>query len=341
MGNSIRPATQRQASIAKQVQAADTHHFFSLLTSPELRDVVEDQLPEHRERHYPPTLTLSMFLGQVMSDDGSCQNAVNQHNINRALLGLSPLSSNTGGYCTARKRLPVEMVRTLAQETGRLLDAHTPESWLWKNRYVKLVDGTTVSLADTEDNQAHYPQHCNQAEGAGFPLARLVGVISLSTGALLTAAMGPYRGKGTGEHGLFRELRDTFTAGDLMLADSYYCSYFLIADMQERGVDVVFEQHGARQTDFKRGTKLGKRDHLVNWSKPSRPAWMSLEEYTGYPERLQVREMKVRGKNPGDDAVEAQGGTQKRIGTAICPALACRGRSEKHQDNARDGGLEV
>ena len=50
---------------------------------------------------------------------------------------------------------------------------------MWKNRHVKLVDGTTVSLADTEDNRAHYPQHGNQAEGVGFPLARLVGVISL------------------------------------------------------------------------------------------------------------------------------------------------------------------
>ena len=296
MWNCNRPVVQRQQCIAKQAQAADANRFFNLLTSPELLDVVEAQLPEHRERDYPPTMTLSMFLGQVMSADGSCQNAVNELNVNRALIGLSPLSSDTGGYCTARKRLPLEMVRVLAQETGRLLGAHTPVGWLWKGRHVKLVDGTTVSLADSEDNQAHYPQHGNQAEGAGFPLARLVGVISLATGAVLTAAMGPYQGKGTGEHGLFRELREVFAAGDLMLADSYYCSYFLIVDMLARGVDVVFEQHGARQTDFRRGEKLGERDHLVNWSKPPRPAWMSPEAYKAYPDKLQVRETKVRKK---------------------------------------------
>lgn len=296
MGNCSRPAVQRQQCIAKQAQAADANRFFNLLTSPELLDVVEAQLPEHRERDYPPTMTLSMFLGQVMSADGSCQNAVNELNVNRALIGLSPLSSDTGGYCTARKRLPLEMVRVLAEETGRLLGAHTPAGWLWKGRHVKLVDGTTVSLADSEDNQAHYPQHGNQAEGGGFPLARLVGVISLATGAVLTAAMGPYQGKGTGEHGLFRELREVFVPGDLMLADSYYCSYFLIAAMLARGVDVVFEQHGARQTDFRRGEKLGQRDHLVNWSKPPRPAWMSPEAYKAYPDKLQVREMKVRKK---------------------------------------------
>ena len=129
MGNCNRPAVQRQQCIAKQVQTADANRFFDLLSGPELRDVVEAQLPEHRERDYPPTLTLSMFLGQVMSADGSCQNAVNELNVNRGLMGLSPLSGDTGGYCTARKRLPLEMVQVLAQETGRLLGTHTPAGW--------------------------------------------------------------------------------------------------------------------------------------------------------------------------------------------------------------------
>ena len=140
-----------------------------------------------------------------MSADGSCQNAVNEHNVNRVVNGLPALSLETGGYCTARKQLPQGLVQTLVQETDRRLDANVPESWLWKNRLVKLVDGATVSLADTEDNRAHYPQHGDQAEGAGFPLARLVGVISLVSGALLGATLGPCQGKGTGEHGLFRE----------------------------------------------------------------------------------------------------------------------------------------
>ena len=94
-------------------------------------------------------------------------------------------------------------------------DTHVPESWLWKNRHAKSADGTTVNLVDTEDNRAHYPQHGNQAEGVNFPLARLVGVISLASGALLGAALGPCQSKGTGEYGLFRELHAVFVAGDL------------------------------------------------------------------------------------------------------------------------------
>ena len=103
------------------------------------------------------------------------------------------------------------------------------------------------------------------------------------------AAIGPYQGKGTGEHGLFRGLRRCFVEGDVMLADGYFCSYFLIADMLRRGVDVLFEQHGARITDFRRGERLGTRDHLVWWSKPARPDWMSVQEYRSYPDEIKVR----------------------------------------------------
>jgi len=296
MINCNRPTVQRQHCIVKQVKKTDANSFFNLLTGPEILDLVEAQLPEHRESKYPPTLALSMFLGQVMSADSSCQKAVNEANINRLFSELSPASSSTGGYCIARQRLPVAMVKGLAEQTGERLSQHTPGGWLWRGRHVKLVDGTTTVMPDTEDNQLHYPQHGNQAVGVGFPLARLVGILSLSTGAVLAAAMAPNKGKGTGEHGLFREIKDVFTEGDIMLGDSYYCSYFLIADQQRRGVDVVFEQHGARRTDFRCGEKLGARDHVVTWSKPVRPGWMSQEDYARYPDELRMREVKVSKK---------------------------------------------
>jgi hypothetical protein len=291
-----RPSLPQQRRLAKQAQKIDANHFFNLLTGPQLLEAVEAQLPEHRERHYPPTLTLAMFLGQVMSADGSCQNAVNEALVNRLLSGMVVGSANTGGYCIARQRLPQEMVSALASEVAALLGTHTPTGWLWRGRHVKLVDGTTVSMPDTEANQARFPQHGGQAAGVGFPLVRIVGVISLSHGALLDAAMGAYQGKGTGEHGLFRGLTEAFVEGDVMLADGYYCSYFLIAEMQARGVDVLFEQHGARHTDFRTGEKLGARDHRVQWSRPARPNWMSREEYHGYPKQITVREAKVGKK---------------------------------------------
>ena len=295
--NFIPQSAQQQRRVAQQVQQVDANHFFNLLTGPEFLATVEAQLPAHRERQYPPTMTLAMFLGQVMSADGSCQNAVDEAAVSRLLSGLPTGSVNTSGYCSARQRLPQEMVCTLARQTGELLGTQTPPGWLWQGRHVKLVDGTTVVMPDTEENQARYPQHGNQATGVGFPLARLVGVVSLADGAVLDVAMGPYQGKGSGEYGLFRQLKDAFVEGDVMLADGYYCSYFLIADLLARGVDVLFEQHGARHTDFRKGERLGTRDHRVHWTRPAaRPDWMSLEEYRRYPREITVREVKVGKK---------------------------------------------
>ena len=284
---------QRQTRIRRRAKAAQAVEFFNLLTSAQLLATTEALLPEHRERLYPPTVALSMFMRQVLQADGSCQKAVNGWAAQRAADGLSACSVRTGGYCRARQRLPLQMVSTLARETGRLLSQKALEPWLWRGRVVKLVDGTGISMPDTPQNQAVYPQPNTQAPGVGFPLARLVMVICLATGAALDAAIGPHSGKGTGELGLVRRLLKGFRPGDVMLADALYCNYFLIAALMAAGVDVLFEQNGSRITDFRRGQSLGTRDHIVHWPKPARPQWMTPEQYAGLPDELTVREVKV------------------------------------------------
>lgn len=291
-----RRSLRQQRQIGNHLKQVDANHFFNLLTSPRLLEQVEAHLPEHRERKFTPTVTLAMFLGQVMSADGSCQSAVDEALVRRLLSGLKPGSASTSAYCQARGRLPETMLSTLARGTAALLQQSTARGWLWRGRHVKLVDGTTASMADTVENQASFPQPSQQVAGAGFPLARLVGVISLAHGAVLDVAMAAYQGKGTGEHALFRRLIDCFVAGDVMLADGYYCSYFLIAEMQRRAVDVLFEQHAARVSDFRRGERLGVRDHRVSWPKPPRPEWMSLTDYRAYADEITVREVKVGKK---------------------------------------------
>jgi hypothetical protein len=285
---------QRQRHAGRRMRATEAVEFFNVLTSPELLETIEALLPEYRERLYPPTVVLSIFMRQVLEADGSCQKAVNGWAAQRAADGLAPCSVRTGGYCRARQRLPLEMVSTLARETGRLLSEKALAQWLWRGRAVKLVDGTGISMPDTEENQACYPQPSSQAPGVGFPQARLVMVICLASGAALDMAVGPYSGKGSGELGLVRAMLDGFSAGDVMLADALYCNYFLMATLMGAGVDVLFEQNGSRITDFRRGQAVGTRDHLVYWPKPAaRPEWMTPEQYAQFPDELRVREVKV------------------------------------------------
>ena len=162
-----------------------------------------------------------------------------------------------------------------------------------------MVDGTTVGLPDTKANQAQYPQSRSQEPGLGFPLCRLAGMVCLGSGALLDAAIGPYRGKGGDERALLRTMLDTLKCGDVLLGDAYFATYFLFCELAARGVDAVFEQHSGRQrtTDFRRGQRLGSRDHLIELQKPRvKPDWMSQAEYEQAPSSVTVRELRVAGK---------------------------------------------
>lgn len=289
----------QQQKIQKYTKETNSHTFFNLLTSPELLASVEELLPEHRERLYPPTETLSMFLAQGMNQDRSCQKAVNDAAIQRIAAGLPAISTTTGGYCQARQRLPLEMVSELVCRTGELIDKQMPAHWRWRGKRVHLIDGTTITMPDTTKNQAVYPQQSCQKPGLGFPICRLVGVICLASGAVLNASIGPFKGKGSDEQSLLRNMLGTFNTGDLILGDAYYGTYFLLASLQAKGVDAVFEQMGARKrvADFKTGKQLGAEDHLVELKKPKKkPDWMEQSQYDESPETLIIRELKVKGK---------------------------------------------
>lgn len=129
--------------------------------------------------------------------------------------------ATTGSYCRARQRLPLGLIVSLIGRVAERLFQRLSKEHLWYGRRVKIVDGTTVSMPDTAANQARFPQLRSQKAGLGFPIARLVGVFCWSTGALITHATGPCKGKDTSELGLLRGLLEHFSAGELVLADRY------------------------------------------------------------------------------------------------------------------------
>ena len=156
----------------------------------------------------------------------------------------------------------------------------------------------------------------SQKPGAGFPILRLVALLGLATGAALGAAMGPYAGKETGETALLRALLDQLRAGDVLVADRYYCSYWMVARAQALGVDVVFRMHQLRHDDFRRGRRLGAADPIVTGAKPQRPQWMDAATYAALPDTRTVRELRVTVNKPGYRVKELV------VATTLCEAAA-------------------
>jgi hypothetical protein len=247
---------------------------------------------------WTPALTLWTFLGQVLNADKSCRAAVA-----RVIMALSlsrdPDQVDTGAYCRARAKLPASVLERLTLQVGRELEEAAPSSWLWQNRHVYLVDGFTATLPDTPDNQKAYPQARTQKKGVGLPIMRLVVLLSLATAVVQGLAYGPYLGKETSELSLFRKLLDLVSAGHIVLTDRFYCSYFMLAQLQQRDIDAVLRLHHRRLSDFRRGRRLGPGDHLVEWQKPKRPKWMDEATYASMPDTLQIREVYKKVDQPG------------------------------------------
>lgn len=278
--------------------------FADVLTEETIQDAFDDEgvcFAQGEGDVYTPAVTLWAFLSQVLFKDEqrSCLAAVSRVVVLWIALGKEPCSDNTGAYCRARAKLPVVVIKRLALTVSHGCEQKLPTNWLWKGRHVHLVDGTTVSMPDTPENQKDYPQPTTQAKGLGFPQARMVVLLSLATAMLTGMDLGPCAGKETGETALLRQLFDLLQSGDVVLGDRYFCSYFMIALLMERGVDVVTRLHQARDTDFRRGQRLGNGDHVVTWTRPAKPEWMDQAIYDRMPLSIQVREVQVQVQQRG------------------------------------------
>jgi hypothetical protein len=273
--------------------------FTEILDTEMVEDALAAEGVSYNQSIYTPFLTLCTFLSQVLDPDHSCRAAVARVIVWLALHDRKPCSEQTGTYCDARLRLPLEVVAHLVRRTGREVEAGAASDWLWKGRRVLLVDGTTSSMPDTPRNQAAFPQPNSQARGLGFPVVRMVAIIALATGVVLDLATGPYAGKETGETALFRELWERLETGGIVLGDRVFASFFGILGLSERGLDGLFRMHQRRKYDFRRGRRLGVEDHVVSWAKPDRPDWMGEATYERMPAELEVRELRLKVERPG------------------------------------------
>lgn len=270
-----------------------------LLTAERVVAVVNEEGGGWRDCGYSPLVTLWTFLSQVLSADHSCREAVARLRAFLTSDGQTPCGPDSSPYCKARKRLTERVCARLARDVGRELHERVRDHTLLHGRPIKLVDGSTVSMPDTPANQHEYPQPTTQKPGLGFPLARIVALLSLASGAALDLASGPYAGKQTGETALFRQLWKSLFSGDIVVGDRYFASFWDLAMLAARGVDSVYRQHQLRWTREQRIQRLGPGDYLVKLPKPQRPEWMDLDTYLALPAELIVREVTISVRQRG------------------------------------------
>jgi hypothetical protein len=274
--------------------AAGRLPFSELLPASHVGRVLDEEQVERRDCVYSPLVTLWTFLSQTLCADHSCRQAVARLRAFLTADGQRPCAAETGPYCKARQKLPENVCARLARDVGGALHERIHDRGLLKGRPIKLVDGTTVSMPDTAANQAEYPQSRSQKPGLGFPIARVVALLSLASGAVLDMTIGRYAGKNTGETALFRQLWRSLFAGDVVVGDRYFASYWDLALLAMCGVDSVYRQHQLRLSQRLRVRRLGSGDWLLLLPKPQRPPWLDRASYRRIARELLVREVRVR-----------------------------------------------
>lgn len=280
-------------------------------------DAHEIDFGNDEEAIYTPAVTLWALISQAFFKDEmrSCKAAVGRVASLWAMLGKTVCSTNTGAYCRARAKIKWQAVRDIccqiAQTTEAIYDEQDFNPDLEQHEVVVdaqsvptggrilLVDGFTITAADTQENQEVFPQSPAQKEGLGFPIIRGVSLISMVTGLLVDLALGPYAGKQSGETALLWQMLDHLKPGDTLVADCFYCTYWIVAACKNKGVNIVMKNHDKRDDDPVDSIRIDKHQRTTVWLRPQRPDWMSVEEYAACPERIDIRLTDVIITQPG------------------------------------------
>jgi len=263
----------------------------------EVYSMYREYRPTSRKRVFTALVTLWTFIGQMLNSDKTLKAAVARTMASRGIVGKRRRSKDASGYCKARYRFPIEVLINLVGLVAQRLERLATKPYLWHDRHVTLIDGSSASMPDTAENRRAFPQPPTQKKGCGFPVARIVGAFSLSTGALLDLAIGKLA---EGELTLWRLVWKILKPGDIAVADRLFGQFADICLLQARGVDLVARIDKTRKVDFRRGQRLGPNDHLVTWTKPEkRSTRLSAQEWDALPAEITLREvrytLRVRG----------------------------------------------
>lgn len=239
-----------------------------------------------RNRMFTPMLTFMAFLGQVMTRNSSCRDAVKQVQMWYLAHSKSTPEGTTSGYCQARARLDLTQIRTAFHRVAEWFSTSPRSRERWHGHQVKVMDGTGISMPDTPQNRAAYEYAPGQKPGCGFPTGKLLGLFNLFTGHIHQFVQGNWK-----EHdiSMARSVVAWMDEGDVVLADRGFCGWGLLALLARKNVHVVMRLHSARKT----------KASSESWAKPKRQETWEEELWDELPESLQVRIIRCSIEQPG------------------------------------------
>ena len=286
------------------------HDVATQINEQAINDACRQENYHWKERLLNPTNTIHAFLLQVLNQNTALNDV--PHRCQESFTGSA--------FCKARRRLPLGVFRRLLCRLAATLlpdsggDDAEPEG-RWHGHRTFIMDGSSFSMPDTPELQAHFGQPGNQAQGCGFPVAHLMVLFQAGTGLLREILTSPLR---THDMSQVPRLHEALQPGDIALGDRGFCSYAHLALLSKKGVFGVFRIHQRRKVEFPDPGpsdaaaatgggrlprwlyRLGARDQINAWLKPKKtPEWLTAAAYATLPASLVVRELRYPVERPG------------------------------------------
>jgi hypothetical protein len=289
------------------------------LSAETVRKICGDLDHTWRDRVLDPVTTVHVFLLQILHGNTACS----------AMSRLAGVAFTATAYCAARSRLPLAVFEVLLRRVCDALFPELDDTGRWRGHRTWSMDGSSFSMSDTPELQAHFGQPSAQAEGCGFPVAHMLAMFHAGTGLLLRVVASPMR---THDMRHAAVMHPEMNDGDILLADRGFAAFVHLALVSMRKLHAVFRCHQNQIVSFRVGRKhtgqrkprkglprsryvrrLGHWDHVVEYTKPiKKPVWMDEATWTTLPETLLVRELRY---------VTQQRGYRTRVITLVTTLL--------------------
>jgi len=244
-----------------------------------------------RIRQYCNVVVFWAWIAQILEANASLSKAVSLVQAWCDDAGMPVPNKDTGAYSRGRGRLPLGFLAAANNRINAHLNTRIRPADTYQGHVIKSIDGSSMTLDDTGDNQSEYPQPSTQKKGCGFPLMGIMGVLNHAHGGWEDFAEGE---QSAHDAPIYLKLLHCFNPGDILCGDRAFCTYELMSNLHERLVHTLMRLHQARHSklDWRRGKRIGKHQRLVTWEKPSQKpkgSTLTADQWAALPARMEVR----------------------------------------------------
>jgi hypothetical protein len=183
-----------------------------------------------RRRKLPAEFVVWLVIGMALLRDRSIEEVV--RHLNLVVPELRRPDVTRGAIIQARDRLGCEALAVLFTETARRWAGDSADALRWRGLGVYGVDGTTLRVPDTEENETTFGRPRSGRTAGAYPQLRMVALMVLRSHLLADFAAGPFA---MGEQRLAQKLWDQLPDHCLVIVDKGFINYWVFFQIHRQG----------------------------------------------------------------------------------------------------------